>query len=612
MATPVLGGIGAGLMQGVQFINQRKQMDDNAAFRQQQMDNQRQQLQMQQEAFDIKKDEVKRIDALGKLKNEIVQQYPDATDPYHQSQLLIQKGVERDLFRGEELDNAYTARTKLRTEFGTQAYDAALTGDIKPLQTLLGERGMAVDYTPDRSALNIWSANGPKDEKGNPVPKQISMEGLMQLDAMGAVRERELARQKQTMEQQKFRAEFGKTQAETDRLRADAELKRAAAAGRAGGMATGQGGGGGQGGVPASGRGGVGSSPTYAVMGFKNQGEMQDFVLKGIGDEGLSFTAADGSSSSIPKEEAVLGIQQNLDLLLDSNPSLPPVMARNIAQSMVLASKGANMEGAQYVPVPALNTQTGQWETVVRSADKVVAKFPTAIVEPTPAQKFEQEGVFARQLVDSGEAQKYATLLKDKPEYVAKIVRALNGNEQEAAAIEAASPGFLRKFQVLYAHTGLGGLVVPDHRLTSERAAIQAERTKLLQSGASAGGEAEKVDAAFSPEEVERSRAAGGRDTPAVGAGEIIGKGVGAVGEGLGLIGDAAVGAVDQRAFSFGLDAARKTGFGVKSVVTSLADLLEKNPELASQMSSDEVWALSVAANRRLSDAVHQNAKKSK
>lgn len=232
MATPVLGGIGAGLMQGVQFINQRKQMDDNAAFRQQQMDNQRQQLQMQQEAFDIKKDEVKRIEALGKLKNEIAQQYPDATDPYHRSQLLIQKGVERDLFRGEELDNAYTARTKLRTEFGTQAYDAALTGDIKPLQALLGERGMAVDYTPDRSALNIWSANGPKDEKGNPVPKQISIEGLMQLDAMGAVRERELARQKQAMEQQKFRAEFGKTQAETDRLRADAELKRATASGK--------------------------------------------------------------------------------------------------------------------------------------------------------------------------------------------------------------------------------------------------------------------------------------------------------------------------------------------------------------------------------------------
>lgn len=232
MTSNVLGGIGAGLMQGVQFINQRRQMDENAALRNRQVGLQEQSLQMQQEAFDLKKNEAQRAEALGTLKNEIAQQYPDATDPYQRTQLFIQKGVERNLFRGDELDGAYAARTKLRTEFGTQAYDAALAGDIKPLQTLLGERGMAVDYTPDRSALNIWSASGEKDAKGNPVPKRLSIEGLMQLDAMGAVRERELVRQKQNLEMQKYRAEFGKTQAETDRLHADAELKRATAAGK--------------------------------------------------------------------------------------------------------------------------------------------------------------------------------------------------------------------------------------------------------------------------------------------------------------------------------------------------------------------------------------------
>lgn len=600
MTSNVLGGIGAGLMQGVQFMNARRQADSQDAYRKQVLDNQATQLQMQRDLhnakmgeIDLAKTERERAETLGKLRLGIEENYAALPD-YERETMFIDNGLKTGLIKPEELSAAKKSYDGMIKVAGIEAFDQAVKfGNIAPLQGVFKSKGLG-EITLDGDGFVI-NAGG--------KAARLDRNGLLQMSVMAGAHEREIARQKAAADAQKAAAELAKTNSE--RRKND----------RMYGMVTnpdgtqsyiGRGAG-----TPGAAGGNGSVAPTYAKLGFKDQGDMQDFVLKGIGDEGLSFSNGAGETSTIPKEEAALGIQQNFDLLADANPNLPPIMLRNIAQSVVLAEKGANLDGAQYVPTPALNMQTGKWESVIRSADKVVAKLPRAVIEPTPEQKLEQEGVFATRLVDSGVATKLTNMLKDKPEYVSKIARALNGDQQEAAAIEAASPGFLRQFQVLYTHTGLGGLVVPDQRLMDERSAVQAERAKLLQGGSDRSGKANQPAPTFSQDEIARAQEAGGRDTPAVGVGEIIGEGVSAVGEGIGLIGDAATGAVNERAFSIGLDAARKSGFRIKNVVDGLANMLEKNPRLAANMPESELWALSIAANRRLSDAVFQNAKKS-
>lgn len=232
-ALNIFGGIGQGLMQGSQFIAQQRDRDNAQAYRDQVLANQQQQMAMQQEVHGLKVDEARRLQAeqqrverLATARNKLAQDYPDAS-PHQREQMFVDQGVEQNLFRGEELAQAQKTRDALRRQFGVEAYDAALAGDLKPLQSLLGEKGMAVDFTPDRKRINLWTKDSPRDAKGDIAQplKTIPFDGLLQLDAMGAAAERQIARQKAGLEARKMRAEVGEKESKAVLNLATAEGK---------------------------------------------------------------------------------------------------------------------------------------------------------------------------------------------------------------------------------------------------------------------------------------------------------------------------------------------------------------------------------------------------
>ncbi len=216
-ALNILGSIGAGVQQGVGFMQQKKMQDE--------------QLRMQQELhtarmdeYSTKKAEQQRIDGLSKLRTDLYQQYPDA-DRYQVESMFAEQAVKAGKLRGEELDNAFNAVEKLKQQFGNKAYDAMRAGDIKPLQQVLGERGIAVDFTPDGKGLQMWRDGGARDAQGNLIAQTLPLEGLLQMDAFATTRQR-------LAEQAKLNQESRKTESEIAKNAAQAGNYRAQAAGR--------------------------------------------------------------------------------------------------------------------------------------------------------------------------------------------------------------------------------------------------------------------------------------------------------------------------------------------------------------------------------------------
>lgn len=604
MATiDVLGGIGKGLMAGSEFIHRQRQADAQQAHRDQLLSNQQQQLQMQQDTLQIKKDELSRLDKLGTLKNELAQNYPEATDPYQRQQLFISEGVKRNLFRGDELDKAYDMRTKLRTQFGTQAYDSALTGDIKPLQTLLGERGISADFTPDGKGINLWSAASKRDAQGNLQPIQtLSVEGLQQLDAMGVVRERELARRKALQEGMKNQADVSKTLAETNRANADADLKRATAAGKnpvtiddngntvpnplyAGGSRK-------RAGASGAGSDGAGGG-TYEALGFKNQGEMQKWIGEALPDGG-DMLDAEGRAVSVPRDQLLRSTETNLDLLLRANTGIAAPVARDIAVSMALTKLGAPAGDGTYVPTPQLNAESGEWETVVRTGDKIVAHVPSAVIEPTPEQVFEQESRYAERLSDQIGVE--LTEIAKNPKGREALSLAMRSPGAMAALEQKLGvPNLGRKLEVLYAYTGLGGAVLPDQRLNDKRAEVIRKRGQIPVTEAQSR---QMPVSLFSADEKRHAEAIGaGR---AIGATDVAQAGLSVVGKGLHAVGSSTHDALMNRSFSLGLDAARKTNFRVRNVVESLAKMIRDNPQFRQELTDEDLFRLQFALDERL------------
>ena len=216
-ALNILGGIGAGLQQGVGFMQQKKMQDE--------------QLRMQQELHTARMDEIgtrkaeqQRIDELSKLRTDLYQQYPDA-DRYQVESMFAEQALKAGKLRGEELDNAFNAVERLKQQFGAKAYDAMRAGDIKPLQQVLGERGIAVDFTPDGKGLQMWRDGGARDDQGNLVAQTLPLEGLLQMDAFATTRQR-------LAEQAKLNQDSRKTESEIAKNAAQASNYKAQAAGR--------------------------------------------------------------------------------------------------------------------------------------------------------------------------------------------------------------------------------------------------------------------------------------------------------------------------------------------------------------------------------------------
>lgn len=236
-----MGGIGAGVMQGLQFMRQR----ESDARQGQALENQNQQLQMNQQihgekmgALNRENEERQRADSLGKLQTQIESVYgqgPDALPEYDRQKMYIDKALGTGLIKPAELDVAKKTYDGMVKMAGVDAFDAAvLRKDVTPLQKLFSSKGLGdIAYDPKADALSFTPP-------GATSPQSLDRKGLLQIGIMSAARDRELANSKAALDARKTEAEIRLKEADAglkDRLPIDRS-----GAGGAGGAGRGAGG----------------------------------------------------------------------------------------------------------------------------------------------------------------------------------------------------------------------------------------------------------------------------------------------------------------------------------------------------------------------------------
>ena len=209
----VTGGIGAGIMQGLQFMRQR----EGDARQEQALANQTELLGMQKQIHGEKMGqinranaEVQRAETLDTLKGSIEANYQDRPD-YERAEMFRKYGAEMGQFKPADLDAATKVRDGLLQVAGPEAYQSLLRGDIDPMRKLLGARGYDLQSDPKGGKFLIKMP-------GADAAEAIDKEGLLQLDAMATYRDRLAAKAKADLDARKTLADI--------RLKeADANLK---------------------------------------------------------------------------------------------------------------------------------------------------------------------------------------------------------------------------------------------------------------------------------------------------------------------------------------------------------------------------------------------------
>jgi len=199
----VTGGIGAGIMQGLQFMRQR----EGDARQEQALANQTELLNMQKQIHGEKMGqinranaEVQRAETLDTLKNSIEANYQDRPD-YERAEMFRKYGAEMGQFKPAELDAATKVRDGLLQVAGPEAYQSLLRGDIDPMRKLLGTRGYDLQSDPKGGKFLIKMP-------GADAAEAIDKEGLLQLDAMATYRDRLAAKAKVDLDARKTLADI--------------------------------------------------------------------------------------------------------------------------------------------------------------------------------------------------------------------------------------------------------------------------------------------------------------------------------------------------------------------------------------------------------------------
>ena len=209
----VTGGIGAGIMQGLQFMRQR----EGDARQEQALANQTELLSMKKQLHGEKMGqinranaEVQRAETLDTLKGGIEANYQDRPD-YERAEMFRKYGAEMGQFKPADLDAATKVRDGLLQVAGPEAYQSLLRGNIDPMRKLLGARGYDLQSDPKGGKFLIKMP-------GADAAEAIDKEGLLQLDAMATYRDRLAAKAKADLDARKTLADI--------RLKeADANLK---------------------------------------------------------------------------------------------------------------------------------------------------------------------------------------------------------------------------------------------------------------------------------------------------------------------------------------------------------------------------------------------------
>ena len=333
-ALNILGGIGAGLQQGVGFMQQKKMQDEQLRLAQERNTMLAEQANRQAKEFEQKQAEVERVKKLSEMRNGIYQNYPDA-NRYQREQMFVDEAVKSGMFRGDELDTAFAGVEKLKQQFGAEAYGAAINGDIKPLQQVLGQKGIAVDYDPSGKNLLLWQEGNARDAAGNLQPRTISVDGLLQMDVMAEARRRQREAAKLNQESRKTESEITKNVAQAGNYRAQAAGRTPYLEGPGGQLYPNPAFSGGKSGGSRSGGGADGGARSPTEI------DPQD-VVRLVGDTGEISPAT---------------IASQAEQIVAATPALGSGQAIEYARRMNLPEE----DPARIVPDARLNKETGNW-----------------------------------------------------------------------------------------------------------------------------------------------------------------------------------------------------------------------------------------------------------
>lgn len=217
------GGIGAGILTGLQFMRQREA--DARADQALQMQGQR--LQMDQDMHGAKmgelnraNDERNRLDMYNALQTQVESVYgtgADALPEYDRKKMVIDKALGAGIIKPAELELAKKSYDSAIQLAGVEAFDAATKrGDLTPLNKILASKGLGSAAAGSDGTITITGANG--------QAQQFKPSDLLNLQIMAGAYDREAARAKAALDARKTNAEITRTEADArlkDRLPQD-------------------------------------------------------------------------------------------------------------------------------------------------------------------------------------------------------------------------------------------------------------------------------------------------------------------------------------------------------------------------------------------------------
>ncbi len=232
----IAGGIGAGILGGLQFMRQR----EADARADQALQNQNQILQMQQQehgekmgAFNRANEERNRVEMYNALQTQVENVYgqgPDALPEYDRKKMVIDNALGAGIIKPDELALAKKSYDAAISFAGVDAFDAATKrGDLAPLNKILASKGMGTAAAGKDGTISITGADG--------VVQQFKPSDLLNLQVMAGAYEREAARAKAALDARKKEAEIEGLNSRSrlnDRLPQDKFSFGASGAGRGG------------------------------------------------------------------------------------------------------------------------------------------------------------------------------------------------------------------------------------------------------------------------------------------------------------------------------------------------------------------------------------------
>lgn len=217
------GGIGAGILTGLQFMRQR----DADARADQALQMQGQRLQMDQDMHGAKmgelnraNDERNRLEMYNALQTQVESVYgtgADALPEYDRKKMVIDKALGAGIIKPAELELAKKSYDSAVQLAGVDAFDAATKrGDLTPLNKILASKELGSAAAGSDGTITITGANG--------QAQQFKPSDLLNLQIMAGAYDREAARAKAALDARKTNAEITRTEADArlkDRLPQD-------------------------------------------------------------------------------------------------------------------------------------------------------------------------------------------------------------------------------------------------------------------------------------------------------------------------------------------------------------------------------------------------------